>query len=49
MLLGSIENVPARQGDVKVDYYYIKLSLVNVTKNTKAWQDEKEIKKRIQK
>ncbi len=49
VLLGSIENVPARQGDVKVDYYYIKLSLVNVTKNTKAWQDEKEIKKRIQK
>lgn len=49
VLIGSIENVPARQGSVKVDYYYIKLSLVNVTKNTKAWQEEKEIKKRIQK
>jgi uncharacterized protein (TIGR02722 family) len=48
VLLGSIENVPARQGDVKVDYYYIKLSMINVSKNTKAWQEEKEIKKRIQ-
>lgn len=50
VLVGAIENVPARQpGGVTVDYYYIKLTLVHVTKGTKTWQEQTEIKKRIQK
>jgi uncharacterized protein (TIGR02722 family) len=47
VLWGTIENVEARMGKDKVDYYYIKLTLVNVARNTKAWQGEKETKKRI--
>jgi penicillin-binding protein activator len=49
VLHGTIENVPARQGKHKVDYYYIKLTLVDVTRGTKTWQGEVEIKKRIRK
>ena len=49
VLWGTIENVEARQGKDKVDYYYIKLTLVSVERNTKVWQGEKETKKRIRK
>ena len=37
VLVGAIENVPARTAQGKVDYYYIKLTLVHVTKGTKTW------------
>jgi len=47
VLHGTVENVPVRQGKEKVDYYYIKLTLVDVIRGTKTWQGEKEIKKRI--
>jgi uncharacterized protein (TIGR02722 family) len=49
VLWGTIENVEARGHNEKVDYYYIKLTLVDVSKGTKVWQGQKEIKKRIRK
>ena len=49
VLHGTFESVPARQGKGRVDYYYIKLTLVDVTRGTKTWQGEVEIKKRIRK
>jgi uncharacterized protein (TIGR02722 family) len=47
LLWGTIENVEARQGRDRIDYYYIKLTLLDVERNTKVWQGEKKIKKRI--
>jgi uncharacterized protein (TIGR02722 family) len=47
VLWGTIENVEARMGKGKVDYYYIKLTLVDVSRNTKVWQAGQETKKRI--
>jgi hypothetical protein len=49
ILAGTLESVPVRQGSTKVEYYYIKMYLVNIQTNVKLWQDEKEIKKRIKK
>jgi len=49
LLHGTIENVEARGQNEKVDAYYIKLTLVDVSKGTKVWQGEKQIKKRIRK
>ena len=49
ILWGSIENVVARQGKDKVDYYYIKLKLTDVKTGLVRWKGEQETKKRIRK
>ena len=49
VLLGTIENLEARSVDRKhyYDYYYIKLSLIDVSTSEKVWQGEQETKKRV--
>jgi len=50
LLWGSLENVPAAQGKkYKIDYFYVKLKLTDVSTGLIRWKGEAEIKKRIRK
>jgi hypothetical protein len=49
LLSGTIEQVQSRsaEGKYRIDYYYIKLHLVDITTGLKVWQGQQETKKRI--